>query len=242
MVRLNSYQRVGAWFLFLIFLLACALPSPLASAPTQAPNLFSPESLGTAIIETAEVAQTRTAAAMPPTLTPTMTREATSTFIVANTPTFFSLLTSTPVPIVVVETTDPLYSVTEGVAGLGNANNPDDVKYTGQQWTCGIRSITPRGGLIKSGTVFYAYFTVVNTGTAPWGSNTVDFLYKNGYVQEGPRIQDLPSTVGSGSLITFKVLYRAPKKAGEYGATWTLKVGPHPFCGMSMFFEVPKGN
>ena len=241
-MRLNYYKRIGGWFLVLAFLLACALPSPLASAPTQTPNSFSPELLGTAIIETAEVAQTRTAAAMPPTLTPTLTREATSTFIVASTPTFFSLLTSTPVPVVVLETTDPLYAVTEGVSSLGNVNNPDDVVYTGEPWTCGIRSVTPRGGMIKAGTGFYAYFTVVNTGTKPWTSNTVDFVYKSGLVQEDARIQDLRSTVASGSLATFKVFYKAPKKAGEYGAVWTLKVGSRSFCGMSMFFEVPKGN
>ena len=241
-MRFNSYKRIGGWFLVLIYLLACALPSPLASTPTQAPNPFSAEVLGTAIVETAEVAQTRTAAAIPPTLTPTLTREATSTFIVASTPTFFSLLTSTPVPVVVLETTDPLYAVTEGVSSLGNVNDPNYVKYTGEPWTCGIRSITPRGGMIKAGTAFYAYFTVVNTGTTPWTSNTVDFVYRSGFVQEDARIQDLRSTVASGSQVTFKVFYIAPKKAGEYGAIWTLRVGHKSFCGMSMFFEVPKGN
>lgn len=241
-MRFNSYRKTGGWLLLIVFLLACALPSPLASVPTQAPNLLSPEILGTAIIETAEVAQTRTAKAMPPTLTPTLTREATSTFIVASTPTFFSLLTSTPVPVVVLETTDPLYVVTEGVSGLGNVNDPNYVNYTGEPWTCGIRSITPRGGMIKAGTGFYAYFTVVNTGTTPWTSNTVDFVYKSGVVQEDARIQDLRSTVASGSQVTFKVFYVAPKKAGEYGAIWTLRVGHKSFCGMSMFFEVPKGN
>ena len=243
-MRFNSYKKIGGWLLLVVFLLACALPAPLASAPdpTQDPNSFSPEMLGTAIIETAEVAQTRTAAAMPPTLTPTLTREATSTFIVASTPTFFSLLTETPVPIIPLETTDPLYAVTEGVSDLGNVNDPNYVKYTGEPWTCGIRSITPRGGMIKAGTGFYAYFTVVNTGTTPWTSNTVDFVYKSGLVQEDARIQDLRSTVASGSLATFKVFYKAPKKAGEYGAIWTLRVGRTSFCGMSMFFEVPKGN
>ncbi len=239
-MRFNYCQRIGGWFLALLFLLACALPSPLASAPAQAPNPFSADLLGTAIVETAEAAQTRTAAAMPPTLTPTLTREATSTFIVAYTPTFFSLLTPTPVPIIPVETTDPLYAVTEGVSSLGNVNNPEDVKYTGEPWTCGIRSITPRGGMIKGGTGFYAYFTVVNTGTMPWTSNTVDFVRKSGLQQEEGRIQDIPSTIDSGSLLTLKVFYKAPKSPGDHGAVWTLKVGHKEFCGLAMYFTVPK--
>lgn len=175
-MRSNSYKKIGGWLFLIIFLLACALPFPLGPAPTQTPEMSMPEVLGTAIVETAEAAQTKTAHALPPTLTPTLTREATSTFIVAYTPTFFSLLTDTPAPVVALETTDPLYAVTEGVTGLGNVNDPDYVQYTNEPWTCGIRSITPRGGKIKAGTDFYAYFTVVNTGTTPWTSNTVDFM------------------------------------------------------------------
>lgn len=228
-------------FIVVLFLIACALPS--VQSPAQELEPFSPEMLGTVIVETAVFAQTKTAEALPPTLTPTLTREATSTLIAAPfTQTPFSLFTATPEFGIPLETIDPLYAVTAGIQGVGNVNNPDDVVYTGEPWTCGIRSITPRGGMIQAGKGFYAYFTVVNTGTTPWTSNTVDFLYKSGLVQEDARIQDLRSTVASGGLVTFKVFYKAPKKAGEYGAIWTLKVGHHPFCGMSMFFEVPKGN
>lgn len=239
-MRLRSNQKISGSFILVIFLFACALPSTLS--PEEVDSL-SPEILGTAIVETAAFAQTQTAHAMPPTHTPTLTREATSTVIAApGTQTPFSLFTATSEFGIPIETIDTLYAVTEGVSGLGNVNNPDDVIYTGEPWTCGIRSITPQGGMIKAGTGFYAYFTVVNTGTKPWTSNTVDFIYKNGLVQEDVRIQDIRSTVASGGLVTFKALYKAPKKAGEYGARWTLQVGHHRFCGMSMFFEVPKGN
>lgn len=240
-MRFRSKQKIFGSAILFFFLFACVLPS--ATAPTEETELLSPEFLGTVIVETAEVAQTRTAAALPPTLTPTLTSFPTSTPILApGTQTPFSLFTATSELGIPLETTDPSFAATEAASGLGNANDPDDVQYTGEPWTCGIRSVTPRGGMIAAGTNFYAYFTLVNTGTQPWTSNAVDFIYKSGLVQEEARIQDLRSTVGSGSIVTFKVLYKAPKKAGEYGAIWGLKVGNNLFCGVSMFFEVPKGG
>ncbi|MFN8382204.1 MAG: NBR1-Ig-like domain-containing protein [Anaerolineales bacterium] len=239
LVRFGSLQKVVGSFLLAFFLFACAFPS--SQEPTQELDPFSPQILGTAIVETAAVAQTQTAAFLPPTLTPTLTKEATSTIIAAPlTATPFSLFTPTSEFVIPLETTDPSYAVTAGATGLGNLNDPDYVKYTGQPWTCGLRSITPRGGIIKGGTSFYAYFTIVNTGTKVWTSNTVDFLYKSGLKQEDQRIQDLSSTVGPGSLVTFKVLFKAPKSPGSYASIWTLKVGSRFFCGMKMSFDVPK--
>jgi hypothetical protein len=92
--------------------------------------------------------------------------------------------------------------------------------------------------VIKAGSDFYAYWTIVNTGTNVWTSNTVDFVYVSGYWQGGRKIQDLSSTIGSGGFVTLKVLYKAPKAPGSYRSIWTLKVGNKPFCGLAMYFEV----
>ena len=82
-----------------LFLLACALPSFLAS-PTQAPQALAPEQLGMAIEQTADAAKTQTVTYLPPTLTPTVTRFPTSTSVaLSSTPTFLYLLpTFTPLP------------------------------------------------------------------------------------------------------------------------------------------------
>lgn len=233
-MRLRSYQKISGGFILFVFLLACALPSTFAPTPMTTP--ISPEMLETAIVETAVVAQTRTAAALPPTLTPTVTRQPTSTFIVPpSTQTAFSLFTG-GVP---VETTDPDYVVTQAASGLGPVDPRDEIPYTGLPWTCVVRSITPRGGIIQPETEFYAYFTVTNTGTKPWTSTTVDFIYKSGYRHIGTKIQDLTSAVASGRSATFKAFFVAPKKPGVYTAIYILKVGSRPFCGMKMFFEVP---
>lgn len=236
-MRFSSLQKVVGSFLLTFFLFACAFPA--SQAPTQELDPFSPEILGTVIAETAAVAQTQTAAFIPPTWTPTLTREPTSTIIAAPlTATPFSLFTATPEFVIPLETTDPSYVVTAGATGLGSSIDPDYVQYTGRPWTCGLRSITPRGGIIKGGTSFNAYFTVVNTGTKVWTSNTVDFLYKSGLKQEDKRIQDLSSTVGPGGFVTFRVLFKAPKSPGSYASIWTLKVGRLSFCGMKMSFDV----
>lgn len=238
-MRFSPHQKVFGSFIMILFLIACVLPS--AVSPLQELDPLSPQILGTAIVETAAFAQTRTAAALPPTLTPTLTREPTSTLIAAPfTQTPFSLFTPTPELGIPLETIDPLYAVTEGVSGLGNVNDPEHVVYTGKPWSCGIRSISPNGGVIQPGTGFYAYWTVVNTGTKVWTSNTIDFVYKSGLRQEEGRLQDIPSTVGPGSLLTLKVLFKAPKSPGFHASVWTLRVGSKNFCGLKMFFEVPK--
>lgn len=236
-MRLRSRQKIGGGFILMLFLLACVLPSAGKPLPTQVSGLSAPEMLGTVIAQTALAAQTQTVAVLPKTLTPTLTRESTSTFIAQpSTPTPFSLFPA-GVP---VETIDPAYAATAGVSGLGIIDPPDEIPYTGLPWTCVVRSTTPRGGIIQSGTEFYAYWTVINTGTKAWTSNTVDFIYKSGYRHEERKIQDLSSTVASGRSVTLKALYIAPKKPGIYTAIWTLKVGNRPFCGMKMFFEVPE--
>lgn len=241
-VRSRYFHTIGGGIALLFFILACAIPSAAVPVSTQTADVFAPESLNTLIVETAVAAQTRTAVALPPTLTPTQTRPPTSTLIFAPaTPTFFSLLRPSSTPLgIPLETTDPAYGVTATALALGNTTpGGDEVVFTGKPWTCAVRSSSPKGTLMQPKAVFYASWTVVNTGTKSWTSNTIDFVYKSGYRHEGKLIQDLSSTVGPGGKIVLNVLYKAPKFSGVYTATWTLKVGNNRFCGMKMTFEIP---
>ena len=124
-----------------------------------------------------------------------------------------------------------------GISG-GQENNPNNAVFTNQPWTCGVRSVTPRGTQYKPGEEFTAYWTVVNTGNKVWTSTTIDFVYLSGYWQSGKKIQDLSSTIGRGSLVTFKVLFKAPKASGSYASTWSLRVGSTAFCAMEIYFDV----
>lgn len=224
-------KNVIGGFTLALFLSACALQSP--ASPVEV------NPLGTTIAETAAVAQTQTASELPPTATPTLTSVPVSTIIAAPfTATPFSLFTPTPEYDIPIETIDPSFVVTSDSLGISGENNPNNAQFTNEPWTCGIRSVTPRGEVYKPGEEFNANWTVVNTGNKVWTSNTIDFVYLSGYRQNEKRIQDLSSTIGRGSLVTFTVLFKAPKTSGEYASIWSLRVGNMIFCSMRMYFEV----
>lgn len=216
----------------LIVTLACAIPSVSAPLP-QTVEPGDVRSLETVVVQTAAAARTQTASAQP---SPTMTREPTSTFIVqppTNTP--FSLSTA-GVP---VETLATEFVVTSGVPGSGGASG-GAVPYTGEPWTCVVKSVfPPRGAVVKAGEEFTVTWTVLNTGSKPWTTTTIDFVYYSGFRHEGRGIQDLWRNVPSGGTINLKVLYKAPKNAPkEYRSYWNLRVGNRDFCVMMTEFEV----
>jgi hypothetical protein len=231
-------KRILILFVTGIFLLACALPS--LGSSTQVLQSLAPESLETPIAQTAAAANTLTALYSPPTLTPTLTPFPTGTLIEAPTfPTFiFALPTLTPLPTL---TFTPGASIqgpagsNGSSAGSADGNSP----FTGKEWTCSLTEKEPKNGsVLEPGKNFYAYFTILNTGTKTWPSNGVDFLYTGGYRHNDGKIYDLPSSVAPGNKITVKVLFTAPKNVGSYNSYWTLMVGKLKFCSMRIGFEI----
>jgi hypothetical protein len=228
-----QFRRVIIWLGAALFLLACALP--LLTTPTQAPQALVPRLLGTPIAQTAAAAKTQTVVNLPPSLTPTLTPFPTGTkIVVSSVPTFFfALPTLTPVP----TWTSPAGLIIQGSGGSGNNNS--DSPFTGKEWTCIVTATSPRKeALIEAGVNFYAYFTVMNTGTKTWPNNGVDFIYTGGYRLEGGKIHDLPKTTPTGAKVTIKALYVSPTIPGVYNSFWTLKVGRYSFCEMKISFEV----
>lgn len=220
--------------------LACMLPGMITPSPTQVANPADQALLQTIIVETVSIAQTQTSAAQPPTLTPTLTREPSSTLIAEpSTATPFFIITVT----VPVETVDPTYAAAAGIPGSvsGSGGSGDKIKFTGRPWTCTVRGVNPpRGGVVQADKEFYVTWTVLNTGTKNWTTTTIDFIYKSGYRHEGKSIQDLAKNVPSGGKINLRVLFKAPKVPGEYAANWMLRVGNFSFCEMRVTFEVRK--
>jgi hypothetical protein len=232
-------QRIFVCLASALILIACALP--LIGSPTQVPQPLSPQLLGTPVAQTAVAAKTETAINLPPSLTPTLTPFPTGTLIEAPTlPTFiFALATFTPLPTL---TFTPGASVQgpaggNGSSGGGNANGGSP--FTGKEWTCVLAEKEPKNGsVLEPGKDFYAYFTILNTGTKTWPSNGVDFMYTGGYRHNDGKIYDLPASVAPGNKITVKVLFTAPKNAGSYNSYWTLMVGKLKFCSMRIGFEI----
>lgn len=225
-------RKFALFPILLIAALACTLPGLPSSR--SAPE--SVVGLETAIVQTADAAQTQTVVAQPPTLTPTVTREPTATLIVQPaTPTPFSLLALT----VAVETLHPDFDVTQAASGLGPGPDGERIPYTGEPWTCAVRAVfPPRGWQVKPDQEFTVTWTILNTGTKFWTVNTIDFVYHNGYRHEGRAIQDLWRNVASGTTVNLKVEYKSPKAPGEYYSRWNLRVGNRDFCVMQMSFEV----
>ena len=204
-------RRKSIWLVAALLMLGCALPSLVTPAPIQSPAVQSSEILGTSIVQTSAAAQTQTITALPSstsTFTPTLTLIPTTTL--TPTPTFiFSLFTATPVPSEtsipsVSSPSVPSVSGTDNNAGLGVTT--DGYKFTGKEWTCTVTAKSPgKGAVIAKGKTFYAYWTVVNTGTKTWTNNGIDFRYIGGLRMDGRKIQDLPVTVAPGNKITLKI-------------------------------------
>jgi len=236
------YRKIGGALILILFLLACV--SPLSRAPTSTafPQAEAVKTLEVAVAETAAAARTQTATARPPTRTPTKTR------VPSKTPTsgtvsptfFFSLFTATfEFP---VEETNAAINATatdlksRGLIDLGGGFT---VRITKKMWACYVRE-SPKL-VVSPGKKFTASWTVVNTGTEHWTSNTIDFVYKGGYRHIGTRIQDLPSTVGSGRVFLISATFIAPRRGGEHHAYYVIRVDATrrtEFCPMWMSFEV----
>lgn len=223
-------KKISLLFLLLVTL-ACAT-SPSVNIPQQPADV---NLLETMVVQTAGAAQTRTAVFIPTsTYTPTPTRTPSST--PTSTPTFLFLFpTFTLIP-----TQTPIGQISSG-GGSGVGGTPEDNIYTGQPWSCRVVSTQPpKGALIKQETTFYAYWTILNTGTTTWDHNSVDIVYTGGWRHEGTKIQDLGQNIATGGKIVVGAMFIAPNRKGEFGSHFVLKVGNRKFCGMEISFEVIK--
>lgn len=228
MMKPRRILRTSLWLILALALQSCG------SVPvsTQAPQPVPP--LGTMVAWTAAAAQTQTATFLPSaTATPTVTRTPSKTPTPATaTPTFIFLLpTRTP-------TITP--SPTLGAIGLGSGKTATPGKGTHipvlLEWSCAIQGKTFPS--VQPKEHFSVFVTFRNTGSKPWGVNTIDFVYTGGYRHEGTKIVDFPANVSTGGTITMRVDFEAPKAPKAYNSFWTLKVGNNPFCGVKLSFEV----
>ena len=245
-------RQMSIWLVAVLFALGCVTPF-LASTPTQSAQ--SVDALGTAIVQTANAAQTQTATFLPTsvnTLLPTQILFPTQTLAPTQTPLILVSLTPTATPgFLIVGADGALVSVTPAVifspvstSSGGNQAATEEVDggaviKTPKEWECKIVEKSPvKGSVIQQGLNIDAFWTVLNTGTKAWPNYGVDFIYMSGLRSESRVLRDLSTTVSPGSKITLRVPLTAPKNAGIYNAIWTLKVGNRYFCAMKITFEV----
>jgi len=250
--KVKRIRRIRNWSATALFLLACISPSFVVPGSTEAVKTHVPGILGTMVAQTAAVAQTQTALSLPTstytsiptgTLFPTrkvLTPTSTPTYIYAF-PTF-TKLTATP-----TQATPTLPTILIPVASKDNVTNTltvDDANATRfpkipKEWNCTVMGKTPpQGTSVDPKEKFYVSWTIKNTGTRAWTSNTIDFVYTGGFRSDERPIQDLRSTVAPGGSITVKVQLTASKFPGTYNTFWSLRVGNTKFCHMKQTFEV----
>lgn len=217
-------KAVARAFLFTGLIAGCAPAQPVSSAHSNQ----SQDGLATIIAGTAAAAQTSTARALPTaTQTPIPTKTASLTPTV--TPTFLFLLPSdTPAPLVL-----------SNPASSGDDDSESPSFITPRPWKCeGLGQTPPDWTVFKPGAKFSVYWSVKNIGTELWTINTVDFVYKAGYQNDNTKIQDFPKNASTGSSVTVRADFTAPKQQGEYKTYFVFKVGRREFCGMKLIFVV----
>jgi Ig-like domain from next to BRCA1 gene len=204
----------------------CEVPILTASsgAPTAAPGMFE-----TIVASTAGAASTRTALYTTPsptstwtplpTHTPSLTPTASPTFLfsygASRTP------TRTPVTPAVVPSSDTP-AASDSLDG------------------CVLVSQTPSDGThFAAKESFKAAWTVENTGSQAWDTDSVDFAYSSGAKMHKKQLYDLPADVPVGEDVTLNVSMLAPNSEGTYDTVWALRRGQNRFCHVNLTIRVP---
>ena len=208
MTRRNA--RIFSFFVVTVFMLACVMPS-LAPAPTPLPT-FDPNSLNTAIVETANAAATQTALMMPPTFTPTATPRPTFTPTGTATPTFIFMLPT------LTFTSTPVVIVTRDV-----------------EFACQIVSQSPlNNDVVAKNTPFDVMWEVVNVGTKGWNRTNADYLYISGAKIHQQPAYDFDVSVPPLSRVELRVKMWGLPESGTYITSWKIRIGKNTFCPMDL--------
>jgi len=198
------------WFTALVLIMACVPTIAAPSVPTTDPNAIS-----TYIAQTANVAASQTAAAMP-TFTPT----ATFTSTPRN--------TNTPEPTATATVIFVFFSPTAVVPTTSN-----------ESYACAVMITTPANGTtFSSRQSFDAVWQVKNIGKKEWDKNTVDYAYLSGDKFHKVAGYDLTTTVARGDTTLLDAAMQAPKNPGTYTTTWSLRVGTSTFCPVTLSITV----
>ena len=202
--------------------MACVPSFAAPSVPTTDPN-----SISTFIVQTANAASTRTAAAMP-TFTPT------ATF----TPTPRN--TDTPEPTATATVLFLFYTPTKVIPTLsGGGGGSGSGGTSSQNYACTLISVNPPNGTSYNNRVdFDARWKVKNIGKKNWDKSSVDYVYLSGDKFHKVAGYDLSASVKVGDSIEIGVDMQSPKNAGTYTTNWTMQAGVQRFCTLSLTIVV----
>ena len=212
------------WLICLSMVLACVVPSLATPLPPS-----DPAAINTFIAQTVNAASTQTARVLP-----------TSTFTATTTPTPRNTNTATPTATATVlfilssptSLVIPTFTAISSGGGTGSGTSSDN-------YACQVVSVSPANGTsFKARDDFDAVWKVKNIGQKSWDKNAVDYFYASGAKLHKVAGYDLNTNVPVGSTTDIIVDMTAPKDAGSYSTTWTLKASSKTFCNLSLRITV----
>ena len=204
--------------------LACVVPSLATPLPPS-----DPAAISTFIAQTVNAASTQTARVLPtststPTTTPTPRNTDTPTPTATATVLF---ILSSPTSLVI-----PTFTAVSSGGGTSSGTSSDN-------YACQVVSVSPANGTsFKPRDDFDAVWKVKNIGQKNWDKNGVDYFYSSGTVLHKKSAYDMSANVPVGSTTDIIVDMSAPKDAGSYSTTWSLRAGSKTFCNLNLRITV----
>jgi hypothetical protein len=106
-------------------------------------------------------------------------------------------------------------------------------------FACQVSKVSPANGTsFDPRDDFDAFWTVKNIGQKNWDRNNIDYAYSSGAKIHKVSGYDMSTDVKVGETINLGVDMRAPKDAGTYTTTWTMRNGNNNFCTLTLTIVV----
>lgn len=196
----------------LTLVMAC-LPTAGTPFPTPAPG-----EVNTFIAQTAEVASTQTAVAMPASETPSPTRKPTLT------------KTTSPTPTITFVFLLPGLGPTGSATLPGISNGTTNSKYG-----CSVLSTEPADDTVFAPRDdFVVTWGVKNIGRETWYRATMKYSYYNGAKLHKVASYTIPKGVEPGKNVFLTAEMSAFKEGGTYTTKWALNIDNTYFCPMTI--------
>ena len=207
------------WLAALVWVMAC-LPTTAGQQPVPTTD---PGAINTFIAQTANVASSQTAAALP-------TSTATATF--THTP--GATETASPTP------TNTFIFILPGLGPSGTATLTNITSGTSKsEYGCEVREVDPiKGTILVARQDFTATWLVKNIGRNDWYRVNMDYVYTGGDKLHKVESYSIPKGVDSGKQVYLPVEMETPKNSGSYTTRWSLVVDNHYFCPMTLTIVV----
>lgn len=207
-----------------LFILLTALAIAMACAPIAAAPLptLEPGAVNTIIVQTANAADSQTAAALP-----------TSTATETSTPTPRATETPSPTPTVTFVFILPAIGGTSISPAPGGGNITNGTANS--DYGCEVLSVEPaKGTVFPPRTDFVAKWGVKNIGRQDWFRATTKYVYVSGDKLHKVSSYSIPKGAETGKNVFLTVDMEAFKDKGSYQTTWALLVDNRYFCPLTL--------